>query len=59
MDFYAYLLNEMGFDVNETSYFLVCNADRDADGFFGKLDFSETLIPYQWDTDWIPSKLKR
>ena len=23
-----------------------------------KLDFSETLIPYQWNTDWIPSKLK-
>ena len=58
MDFYAYLLTEMGFDVNETAYFLVCNADRSADGFFGKLDFSETLIPYQWNTDWIPSKLK-
>ena len=43
MDFYAYLLTEMGFDVNETAYFLVCNADRSADGFFGKLDFSETL----------------
>ena len=57
MDFYAYLLTEMGFDVNETAYFLVCNADRSADGFFGKLDFSETLIPYQWNTDWIPSKL--
>ena len=58
MDFYAYLLTEMGFDVNETAYFLVCNADRSADGFFGKLDFSETLIPYQWNTDWIPSKLE-
>ena len=28
------------------------------DGFFGKLDFSQTLIPYQWNTDWIPSRLE-
>ena len=26
MDFYAYLLKGMGFDVHKTSYFLVCNA---------------------------------
>ena len=57
MDFYAYLLTEMGFDVNKIAYFLVCNADRNAEGFFGKLDFSETLIPYEWNSDWIPSKL--
>ena len=57
MDFYAYLLTEMGFDVNKIAYFLVCNADRNAEGFFGKLDFSETLIPYEWNSNWIPSKL--
>ena len=28
MDFYAFLLKEMNFEVDETSYFLVCNADR-------------------------------
>ena len=57
MDFYAYLLSEMGFEVSDTAYFLVCNADRGAEGFFGKLDFSETLIPYNWNSDWIPSKI--
>jgi ATP-dependent exoDNAse (exonuclease V) beta subunit len=36
MDFYAYLLQQMGFEVSETAYFLVCNADRTAKGFFGK-----------------------
>ena len=57
MDFYAYLLQKMGFDVNETAYFLVCNANRDAEGFFGKLNFSETLIPYKWNSAWIAGKV--
>ena len=47
---HAYLLQEMNFDVAETAYFLVCNADRGADGFFGKMVFSETLIPYEWSS---------
>ncbi|MBT8123624.1 MAG: PD-(D/E)XK nuclease family protein [Gammaproteobacteria bacterium] len=57
MDFYAYLLQQMGFEVTETAYFLVCNADRTAEGFFGEMKFSETLIPYGWNTDWIPGKV--
>ena len=59
MDFYAFLLKEMGFSVCKTSYFLVCNADRSAEGFFGKLDFSETLIPYNWNADWMPTELDK
>ena len=58
MDFYSYLLTEMGFDVDPTAYFLVCNANRGADGFFGKMDFSETIIPYNWSTDWIPDRVQ-
>ena len=58
MDFYAFLLKEMGFSVGPTAYFLVCNADRSADGFYGKMDFSETLIPYEWDTGWISNKVQ-
>ena len=57
MDFYAFLLKEMAFEVDETSYFLVCNADRNAEGFYGKMDFFETLVPYKWNTDWIPEQL--
>jgi CRISPR/Cas system-associated exonuclease Cas4 (RecB family) len=58
MDFYTFLLKEMGFNVSNTAYFYVCNADRNAEGFYGKLDFSETLIPYQTNISWIPSKLE-
>ena len=57
MDFYGYLLSEMEFDVSETFYFLVCNANRKADGFFGKLDFEEVLVPYKWNAEWIPGKV--
>ena len=53
IDFYAYLLQEMGFDVSDVAYFLVCNADRQAPGFNGKLTFHETLVPYPWSSDWI------
>lgn len=57
MDFYAYLLLNMGFKVSPKGYFYVCNADRDADGFYGAMAFSETLIPYDWNTEWIEPKL--
>ena len=57
MDFYGYLLSGMGFMVSAMSYFLVCNADRNANQFAGKLDFNEVLIPYQWNSEWIPKRV--
>lgn len=57
MDFYAYLLQLMNFEVEGTAYFLVCNADRKADGFFGEMKFQEVLIPYQWNSDWVHGKV--
>ena len=58
IDFYAFLLQEMGYEVENTAYFLVCNADRTADGFNGEMKFQEVLIPYQWNSDWIHIKAK-
>jgi hypothetical protein len=58
MDFYAFLLIQQGFEVEATSYFLVCNADRGVDGFYGNMSFQEALIPYSWNTDWIPKKVE-
>ncbi|ADE39527.1 hypothetical protein SAR116_1284 [Candidatus Puniceispirillum marinum IMCC1322] len=57
MDFYAYLLQQMGFEVEDTAYFLVCNADRMANGFYGEMKFQEVLIPYKWNSDWIHGKV--
>ena len=58
MDFYNYLLISMGYKVSKISYFLVVNADKSLNGFYGNMKFSETLIPYQNDTSWVSSKIK-
>ena len=57
MDFYAYLLSGMGFDVHQTSYFLVCNAKRDDLEFQKRMNFDEYLVPYTWNIDWIENKI--
>ena len=57
MDFYAYLLSGMGFNVNPTSYFLVCNARRNENGFNKTMIFDEYLVPYKWKNDWMESRL--
>ena len=57
MDVYAYLLGKMAFDVSPISYFYVCNAIRSAAGFNGRLAFTETLVPYAWDTSWVEPSL--
>jgi hypothetical protein len=57
MDFYSYLLTEMNFDVSPVSYFYVCNADRNALSFSSKLNFKETLVPYEWDSSWVEGKV--
>ena len=57
MDTYAFIIEKMGFNVHDTSYFYVCNADRNADGFNSYMVFEETLVPYKWDTGWIEPKL--
>ena len=57
MDFYAYLLFGMGYDVHQTSYFLVCNAKRDDQEFNKRMNFDEYLVPYNWNIDWIENKI--
>ena len=57
IDFYNYLLQGMGFKTSAISYFLVVNADKTADGFYGNMKFSETLIPYKHDISWIRKKV--
>ena len=58
MDFYAYLLLGMGFKLDATSYFLVCNAKRDDEVFDKTLNFDEYLVPYFWNIKWIEKKLE-
>ena len=57
MDFYAYLLSGMGFEVDKTSYFLVCNAKRDDEEFNKRMNFDEYLVPYILNIDWIEEEI--
>ena len=58
LDVYAYLFNKMGFAVSPIGYFYVCNADRSAPSFGGTMVFSETLVPYEWNIEWIDGALR-
>ena len=42
-----------------TGYFYVCNADKAAETFSGVMRFDETLVPYEWDSDWIEPKIQQ
>jgi len=45
LDLYGCLLEQMGFEVDDTAFILVCNADRTREGFHGVMHFAELLIP--------------
>jgi hypothetical protein len=47
----------VGHSVAPVSYFYVCNADRNASSFDSKLVFEETLVPYEWSSDWVEGKV--
>ena len=57
MDIYVHILRNMNFKVSDTTYFYVCNADRNHTKFDGKLNFTTTLVPYQANTSWIDKKI--
>lgn len=58
LEFYAFLLTKMEFNVAKVGYFYVCNADKHAAGFYGQMNFEETIVPYTLDISWIPSKIE-
>jgi hypothetical protein len=47
----------MGFKVCSNAYFLVCNADKSRNEFNTKMNFTEHIIPYKWNIDWIEEKI--
>ena len=57
MDIYVHILRKMGFKVSDTSYFYVCNGEKEFDNFEGKLNFTITLVPYVTDTSWVQDNI--
>tara|TARA_B100000212_G_scaffold217986_1_gene165109 strand:- start:1679 stop:2488 length:810 start_codon:yes stop_codon:yes gene_type:complete len=58
LDFYGYLLKEMGFKVSKDSYLYICNAINQNKGFNGKMIFEEVLIHYQIDTSYLEDQIQ-
>jgi CRISPR/Cas system-associated exonuclease Cas4 (RecB family) len=57
LDFYRYLFEKNGFEVQKTAYFLVYNATLERNSFDNKLDFTSDLVAYETDTSHIEEKI--
>lgn len=54
---YRWLLEQNGFEVEETGYLVYANADKDQPTFNDTLVFETTLVPVKTDVDWIEPTL--
>jgi hypothetical protein len=52
MEVYQWLLRKLGFEVQDTGYFLYANG-QDAGGFDERLKFDVSLLPYTGNSDWV------
>ena len=59
LDYYAYLLNGMGYKVSSDAYLYICNAKEIDEGFHGKMLFDEVLIHYKIKTDYLETEIQR
>ena len=59
LDFYAYLLDKNGFNVDQTGFFYVANARVNREKFEGTLHFDIHVIPYEIDTSWVDETLDK
>jgi hypothetical protein len=57
MEVYQWLLQQRGFTVSNTGYFVYANASKDKAAFDAKLEFDLTLIPYTGDSSWVEGTL--
>ncbi len=56
---YQWLLEQNGFQVSKTGYFVYANASADKSAFDGQLEFEVTLVPCDGDTSWIEPTLAK
>ncbi len=59
MEVYQWLFRKNGFQVDDTGYFVYCNALKDTAAFNGHLDFDLFLLPYKGKDKWIEPTLKK
>ena len=59
VEIYQWLLRKNGFDVQDTAYFVYCNAIKKNILFDNKLHFKTKLIGYKGDDSWIEGTIKK
>ena len=59
VEIYQWLFRNNGFDIQDTAYFVYCNAIRKNIPFENKLNFKIKLIPYKGNDSWIPSVIRK
>lgn len=55
---YRWLLEQNGFEVEQTGYLVYANASKDRPSFDNKLEFETTLVPVETSIDWIDQTLQ-
>jgi len=53
MEIYQWIFKKLGFDVSPIGYFFFANAQKNRPGFHGKLEFENSIIPYQGNDGWV------
>lgn len=53
VEFYQWLLRQMGFRVANIAYFVFCNALKNKEAFDGKLEFDLSVIEHKGNDTWV------
>lgn len=59
MEVYQWILRRMGFDVQNTGYFVYANGRKDPDAFNGNLNFHMQVISYDGNDSWVEPALMK
>src|SRR3989344_2846102 len=57
MEIYQWIFKKLGFDVSPIGYFFFANAQKNRPAFYGKLEFNNSIIPYQGNDTWVESAI--
>jgi hypothetical protein len=57
LEFYGWLFRQNAFPVSKRAFILYANAQKDRDGFNGKLEFDLQLIEHQGNDEWVEPAL--
>jgi len=58
-EIYQYLMENNGFKVSKTAYFVFANAQKNLEKFDSTLTFEMQIIPYEGDNSWVDSRISQ